>query len=62
MEEKLKIVHMAKDEAHQMNSQQGSVISDLQTKNNSLSMSVENLKHQIDTLQQVSQSQLITSL
>ena len=53
MEDKLKIIHSAKDEVQQMNSQQACVISELQTKNNSMSMNVDNLKRQIETLQQV---------
>lgn len=53
MEDKLKLIHSAKDEVQQMNSQQACVISELQTKNNSLSMTVDNLKRQIESLQQV---------
>lgn len=55
MEDKLKIIHSAKDEVQQMNSQQACVISELQTKNNSMSMNVDNLKRQIESLQQVGQ-------
>lgn len=53
MEDKLRLIHSAKDEVQQMNATQGCVISELQTKNNSLSMHVDNLKRQIETLQQV---------
>ncbi|XP_067929473.1 leucine-rich repeat-containing protein 45-like [Watersipora subatra] len=52
MEDKLRLIHSAKDEVQQMNSQQACAISELQTKNSSLSMSVDNLKRQIDSLQQ----------
>lgn len=54
MEDKLRLIHSAKDEVQQMNSQQACVISELQTKNNSLSMSLDNSKRQIESLQQVS--------
>lgn len=53
MEDKLRLLSSAKDEVQQVNSQQACVISELQTKNNSLSMSVENLKRQIESMQQV---------
>lgn len=53
MEDKLKLLHSAKDEAQQMNSQQAAVISELHNKNSSLSMNVESLKRQIESMQQV---------
>ena len=59
MEDKLRLLHSAKDEVQQVNSSQMCAISELQTKNNSLSMSVDNLKRQIDSLQQVNVSQLL---
>jgi len=53
MEDKLKLLHSAKDDVQQVNSQQACTISELQTKNNSLTMGVDNLKRQIESLQQV---------
>lgn len=52
MEDKLKLLHSAKDDVQQVNSQQACTISELQTKNNSLTMGVDNLKRQIESLQQ----------
>lgn len=53
LNDKLRLLSSAKDEVQQLNSQQSCVISELQTKNNSLTITVENLKRQIESMQQV---------
>jgi len=53
LEDKIRLVQQAKDEMGQVNSQQTSTISELQSKTSSLSMEIDNQRRTIEALQQV---------